>query len=118
MDEFVVMKKGQKILYVQLDKALYRCVQSLILWYKLYLSTLKDMGFEMNPYDLCVANANIKGKQCTVCWYVDYNKISYVDPKVVDKVIDMIEGNFEKMPQTRGDEHDFLVMHIKFKGKK
>ena len=47
--EFVVIKKGQKILYVQLDKALYGCVQSELLWYKLYSSTLKDMGFEMNP---------------------------------------------------------------------
>ena len=85
--EFVVMERGQKVLYVQLDNALYGCVQSALLWYKLYSSTLKDMGFELNPYDLCVANENIKGKQCTVCWYVDDNKISHVDPKVAHKVI-------------------------------
>ena len=41
--EFLVMKKVQKILYVHLDKALYKCVQSALLWYKLYFSTLKDM---------------------------------------------------------------------------
>ena len=41
--EFLVMKKVQKILYAHLDKALYRCVQSALLWYKLYFSTLKDM---------------------------------------------------------------------------
>ena len=30
--EFLVMKKVQNILYVQLDKALYGCVQSALLW--------------------------------------------------------------------------------------
>ena len=59
---FVVYEKGKKVLYVQLDKALYGCVQSALLWYELYASTLKDMGFELNPYDLCVANADIEGK--------------------------------------------------------
>ena len=91
MAEFFVMKKGQKIIYIQLDKALYGCVQSMLLWYELYLSTLKDMGFELNPYNMCVSNANIKGKQCILCWYMDGNKISHVDPKVVDKVIETIE---------------------------
>ena len=49
------------------------------------------MGFERNPYDLCVANKNTRGKQCTVCWYVDDNKIIHVDTKVVDKAIKTIE---------------------------
>ena len=43
--EFVVIEKGVKVLYVQLDKALYGCVQSALLWYELYVSTLKDFGF-------------------------------------------------------------------------
>ena len=116
--EFVVMKRYQKILCIQLNKALYGCVQSALFWYKLYLSTLKDMGFELNPYDMCVANTNIEGNQCTVCWYVDDNKISHVDPKVVYEVIKTIEKKFGKMPQTRGDEHNFLGMKIKFKDKK
>ena len=57
--EFVVMKKGQKIPYVQLERDLCGCVQSALLWCKLYLSTLKDVVFELNPYDMCVSNANI-----------------------------------------------------------
>jgi hypothetical protein len=116
--DFVTLEKGRKVLYVQLDKALYGCVQSALLWYELYASTLKEMGFELNPCDLCVANAVIEGKQCTICWYVDDNKISHVNPKVVDNVIEKIEGKFGKMSQTRGDEHDFLGMNITFKDKK
>ena len=65
-----------------------------------------------------VANAIIDGKQCTICWYVDDNKISHMDPKVVAKIIEKIETKFGKMSQTHGDEHDFLGMNIKFKENK
>jgi len=115
LEEFVVIENGQRVLYVQLDKALYGCVQSALLWYELYSSTLQNMGFELNPCDMCVANAIIDGKQCTICWYVDDNKISHVNPKVVDDVIEQIEKKFGKMSQTRGEDHDFLGMNITFK---
>ena len=49
-----------------LNKALYGCVQSELFWYKLFTTTLEGMGFEVNPYDMCVANAVINGKQCTI----------------------------------------------------
>ena len=118
LEEFVAIENGKRVLYVQLDKALYGCVQSALLWYELYSSTLQDMGFELNPCDMCVANAIIEGKQCTICWYVDDNKISHVNSKVVDDVIEKIEKKFGKMSQTRGEDHDFLGMNITFKHKK
>ena len=62
--------------YLQLLKALYGCVQSALLWYDLFTNTLVQMGFKLNPYNLCVANSQTKGKQCTIAWYVDDNKIS------------------------------------------
>ena len=117
LEEFMVEIKGQKVLYVQLDKALYGCVQSALLWYELYSTTLQEMGFTLNPYDLCVANAEIEGSQCTICWYVDDNKISHKNPAVVDNIIKQIESKFGKMSQTRGKEHEFLGMNIKFKDK-
>lgn len=39
---------------MQLIKALHGYVQSALLWYKLFSTTLVGMGFELNPYDLCV----------------------------------------------------------------
>jgi hypothetical protein len=54
------------VLYLELLKALYGCVQSALLWYELFSSTLQGMGFELNPYDACVANKVIDGKQCTI----------------------------------------------------
>ena len=73
------------------------------------------MGFVLNPYDTCVANKMINGKQCTIAWYVDDNKISHVDPDVVTMIVAKIEERFGKMTVTRGKEHVFLGMNIQYK---
>jgi AAA ATPase containing von Willebrand factor type A (vWA) domain len=109
-------RRGKAILYVRLKKALYGCVRSALLWYELYSSTLKDLGFEINPYDQCVANKMINGHMCTICWYVDDNKISHKDPAVVTQVIEAIEGKFGKMKVSRGKSHEFLGMKIVLRG--
>ncbi|CAJ1959903.1 unnamed protein product [Cylindrotheca closterium] len=113
--EFVTVVKGKKVLYVQLDRALYGCVKSSMLWYELYSETLMDMGFKLNPYDLCVANCDIDGKQCTICWYVDDNKISHMKLEVVKDIIRKIEAKFGKMTNKFGEEHEFLGMKITYK---
>ena len=59
----------------------------------------------------------IERKKCTIVWYVDDNKISHVDPKVIDRIILKIEEKFGKMYQIRRSEHEFLGMNIKFKNK-
>ncbi len=102
------------MLYLKLLKALYGCVQSALLWYKLFSTTLQGAGFELNPYDTCVANKIIDGKQCTITWYVDDNKISHADDNVVINIIETIEGRFGKMTVTRGKDHVFLGMNISF----
>jgi hypothetical protein len=112
--KFVCYEKGKKVLYLKLLKALYGCVQSALLWYKNFAGTLLEMGFKMNPYDTCVANKTIEGKQCTIVWYVDGTKISHVDNKVVSYVINKIEERFGEMTVTQGKEHLFLGMNIDF----
>ena len=74
------------------------------------------MGFELNPYDNCVANKMIDGKQCTIIWWVDDNYISHVSDGVLDMVIGKIEERFGKMAVTRGDKHVFLGMKLRFPG--
>jgi hypothetical protein len=73
------------------------------------------MGFVLNPYDVCVANKLVDGKQCTIVWYVDDTKISHVSDSVVSAVIESIEKRFGKMTVTRGKEHVFLGMDIVFR---
>jgi hypothetical protein len=84
---FVVLEHGKKVLYLQLLKALYGCVRSALLWYDLFSTDLQKMGFKLNPYDLCVGNKTINGKQCTIVWYVDDTKISHEDPNLLTEVI-------------------------------
>jgi hypothetical protein len=112
--QFVTIEHGKKVLYLRLLKALYGCVKSALLWYDLFIGKLKERGFILNPYDPCVANSIIEGTQCTVGWYVDDTKISHVNPEVVTQVVKAIEESFGKMTVTRGNDHTFLGMDIKF----
>jgi len=57
-------QKCKPMLYVQLKKALYRTLQAALLFWKLLSDTLQEWGFEINPYDQCVANKIIEVKQC------------------------------------------------------
>ena len=47
----VQMENGVKGLYLRILKSLYGCMESAILWYKLYEKTLKPQGFVVNQYD-------------------------------------------------------------------
>ena len=80
----------------------------------MFYSYLKQIGFELNPHDPCVANKVINGKQCTIAWYIDDTKISHVDSQVVSDVIKQIEERLGKMTITHGDEHTFLGMKIRY----
>eukprot|EP00957_Ditylum_brightwellii_P156405 11903885-Ditylum_brightwellii.AAC.1 len=51
-----VGKDNKLVLYVQLQKALYSCLKSALLFYKRLLEDLQEYGFVDNPYDPCVAN--------------------------------------------------------------
>ena len=113
-EKFITKNNGRRTLFLQLKKALYGCVKSALLWYCLFRDTLQDLGFTLNPYDPCVVNANIKGSQCTIVWYVDDNKISHKDQAVVNDLIQCIKAKFGHMTKTQGDEHEFLGMKLHF----
>ena len=66
-----------------------------------FVTPYKNLGFTLNLYDPCVANANIKGSQCTIVWYVDDNKISHKDQAVVDDLIQRIEAKFGHMTKPK-----------------
>jgi hypothetical protein len=109
---YVIEEKGEKVLYLKVLQAIYGCIESALLWYNLFATTLQGMGFEINPYDRCVANKMINGKQCTIAWYVDDNKISHVDKDVVTKILDDVKDHFGELVLSRGDKHTLLGMHI------
>ncbi len=67
-----VDKKGTKLLYVKLQKALYGLMRASLLFYRKLQKEFKAYGLQVNPYDPCVANMETKsGKQLTMIWHVD-----------------------------------------------
>ena len=65
-------RKGTKVLYVQLQKALYGLMRLSLLFYRKLRKERKRYGMGVNPYDPCVVNMTTKsGKQLTVVWHVD-----------------------------------------------
>jgi len=113
-EKYVEYENGKPVLYLQLVRALYGCIRSALLWYRTFVEELENNGFKLNPYDPCVANKEINGKQCTICWYVDDCKISHLDPTVVDDVILTLEKRFGKMTVKRGKTHTFVGMDFEF----
>ena len=53
-----------------------------LLWYALYTNKLKLLGFIINQYERYIEKRCIYGKQCTISWYVNDNKLSHVEGKV------------------------------------
>jgi hypothetical protein len=89
--KYIQIKKGKPIMYVQLKKALYGTLQASLLFWKDLSGKLRKWGFEVNPYDWCVANKTVSSKQCTILWHVDDIKISHEDPKVVSQMIELLK---------------------------
>ena len=63
-----------------------------------------------------MANKTIRGKQCTIAWYVDDNILSHAEQEAVDEVIDKIEGYFPGLVIEKGSKLNFLGMEIDFIG--
>ena len=70
------------MLYVQIEQALHGMLRVALLFYRKLRAGLEDMGFEVNPYDPCMANKIVNGSQCTVVWHVDDLKVSHKDEAV------------------------------------
>jgi hypothetical protein len=93
-DDYVIVEGKHKILYVRMLKAFYGMLISSILYYKKFRKDIESIGFEVNPYDICVANRKVNGKQQTVKWHVDDLKSSHVDSRVNDNFAEWCEKTY------------------------
>ena len=66
--KYVRYEGKQKFIYIHILKALYIILVSLILYYKKFIKDIKFIGFEVNRYNICVANQMKSGKQKTFTW--------------------------------------------------
>jgi hypothetical protein len=87
--------KGKAVLYVQLEKAVYGMMKSALLFYRKLVADLTSLGYTINPYNPCVANELINGKQMTICWHVDDLLIGHVDSSVVTTFLAWLASRYD-----------------------
>ena len=115
--DMVTYEGGKPVIYAELKKALYGTLQAALLFWQELSSFLGELGFVANPYDPCVMNKQIDGNQCTIGWHVDDLKLSHVDSRVVDQIIERLQQRFGReapLSVTRGSVHEYLGMQLDF----
>ena len=93
---------------------------SALLFYKQWKKDLEGIGFKINPYDPCVANKMVNGKQLTVTWHVDDLKVSHVDQSVVLEFVEWVKklyGQIGNVKDVHGDKHKYLGMTLDYSKK-
>ena len=105
--------KGE--LCVRLDKALYGCVESALLWHNHLTATLKEIGFLQNPIDPCLYNLIDKGGlQCTAVAHVDDLLVTCENEETIQMVLDHLEHKYKTISESRGSAHSYLGMTVDF----
>ena len=100
---------------VQLDKALYGCVEASALWYKDLRDKLLQNGFQQNPYDLCVYNKlEEDGKQITIVVHVDDRLVTSVSRLHIDAFGIYLKNQYPEAKTSLGQVLDYVGMTFDF----
>jgi hypothetical protein len=86
-------------------------------FYKKLVKDLENYGFETNPYDPCVANKMINGKQMTMIWHVDNLNASHVDAFELTKFASYLSSIYGGLAVHQGKKHDYLGMDLDYSEK-
>ena len=74
-----------------------------------------EIGLQDKSLYKCVTNKIINGKQCTIVFYMDDNKINHVDANVVTSIIRTLSDYFGDLTVSRGCKYDYLGMDIELR---
>jgi hypothetical protein len=118
-EDYVIGERKTKLLYVEMLKALYGMLVASLLYYKKFRKDIATIGFQINPYDVCVANRQVHNNQHTIVWHVEDVKSSHVDPTVNDEFYNWTESQYGSdeighVTVTRGTKHDYLGMILDY----
>ena len=118
---YITEEQGEKVIYVELLKALYGTLQAAwLFWEKLQAKLVNEWGFVPNRYDSCVVNKQVNNKQLTVAWHVDDLKVSHEEEKVLGEFIGMMEQEFGQdapLSITCGPIQEYLGLDFSEKGR-
>ncbi len=109
-------RKGTPILYVKLWKALYGLMRASLLFYRKLQKELEQYGFEVNPYDPCVANMTTSsGEPMTVIWHVDnLMGICMEDFELTKFSCYLAKIYGPKLSMHMGNKHNYLGVDLEF----
>lgn len=113
----IVVERGEKVMYVELLKALYGTLRAARLFWEKLSAKLREWGFTMNQYDSCVANKVIDGTQMTVAWHVDDLKVSHKKLIAIQEFAAQLNAEFGKetpITESYGKRHEYLGMMLNF----
>ena len=116
--KYIQTERRKSILYIELKKALYGTLQLALLFWRYLTYILQEWGFEINPYDWCVANKKVSGKQITAVWHVDDLKLSQVEIGVVKEIIAQLSERCGKEVDLKihiWKVHKYLVMRLEYR---
>ena len=116
---WVTYERGEPVLYLELLKAIYGMLKSALLFYRKFRKDMESVGFKRNPYNICVFNKIVDGKQLTVLTHVDDCKYSSVNNKAMDEFEQWLQQKYSQeeitpMKFNRGDVHDYLGMVLDY----
>ena len=114
---YVVFENGRKVIYVLVRRAIYGQLDASLQWYHKFRADLEKEGFVFNPYDPCVANKMVKGKQHTVLFHVDDLKSSHEYKSVNDEFavwLQKMYGQHKDVEIHRGKKFAYLGMTLDY----
>ena len=120
--DYVVVERGERVMYMELLKALYGTLRATrLFWQKLSKQLIGEWGFTPNKYNDCVVNKMVNGQQMTEVWHIDDLQVSHMDAMEVEKFVKQMEDTFGKdtpLTVSRGQVHNYLGMTLDFKTKR
>jgi len=115
-------KHGHPVLYIHILNAMYGIMKVVLLYYQCFMADIQGISFKLNPYDPCVANKLVDGKELTLVWHVDDIKASHCSKQVVSNYIEWLHKTYKCIFEDRsgalkiswGLMHDYLGMQLDF----
>jgi len=116
-ETFLTHEGKRPVLYGKLNKCLYGTLKAALQFWTKLRGLLIEWGYKANPYDPCVMNKTVNGKQITVLWHVDDLKISCEHEETINELVSQLDSVFgTEAPLTaqRGFIHEYLGMTLDF----
>lgn len=114
--KYLRMENRQYVIYVICNKAIYSTMNDALLMYKKLAKMFTDWGFTMNPFDPCVWNKDIGGKQFSFMFHIDDLLRSHALLHVVTLYIKKLKEEYDSndpLSVTRGKVHEYLGICMK-----